>query len=160
MNKIKVLVYIVSITASLQVFSQIHLPQYEKPKGMIRGGEFEDLILPTPIINGLETNLWGADGVLPRDADNGLEDSIYSYWGGNIIKGDDGNYHAFVVITSYSIHYTKLYEKVHSSTFSKDGPWGADPIPEKNRSSTNFLRPIKIDGKEYLLMLGTSYNFV
>jgi len=71
-------------------------PPYIRPEGMIRGGEFDDLILPAPIISGLESNVWGAYSVIPRDADNGLEDATYSYWGGNIIKGDDGKYHAFI----------------------------------------------------------------
>ena len=40
--------------------------------------------------------LWGAKEVVPRFIDNGIEDRIRSYWGGNILKGEDGKYHLFV----------------------------------------------------------------
>ena len=33
--------------------------------------------------------------MLPRYVDNGIEDGIWSYWGGNIRKGEDGKYHLF-----------------------------------------------------------------
>ncbi|MDR1881083.1 MAG: glycoside hydrolase family protein, partial [Tannerellaceae bacterium] len=39
---------------------------------------------------------WGAENVIPRFVDNGIEDSNYSYWGGNILRGNDGQYHLFV----------------------------------------------------------------
>ena len=41
---------------------------------------------------------WGADNVLPRDPDNGLEDPTikqWCYWDGQIIKAPDGKYHMF-----------------------------------------------------------------
>ncbi|MDZ8120028.1 hypothetical protein [Pontiella agarivorans] len=63
----------------------------------VRGGQFKDLILPAPIIDGLESEgLWGCDNVLPRDKDNGIEDNQWCYWGGNPIKGNDGKYHLAV----------------------------------------------------------------
>lgn len=34
--------------------------------------------------------------MVPRYVDNGIEDRIWSYWGGNIKKGEDGKYHLFV----------------------------------------------------------------
>lgn len=46
--------------------------------------------------NVLSSDTWGADCVLPRYVDNGIEDGIWSYWGGNIRKGEDGKYHLFV----------------------------------------------------------------
>lgn len=39
---------------------------------------------------------WGADSVRPRLVDNGIEDRTHTYWGGNIIRGNDGLYHLFV----------------------------------------------------------------
>lgn len=45
--------------------------------------------------NVLSSDTWGADCVLPRYVDNGIEDGIWSYWGGNIRKGEDGKYHLF-----------------------------------------------------------------
>ena len=57
-----------------------------------------DYFLPTPIHDRLETNVWGAATVGPRDAQNGLEDTTikqWCYWDGQIIKGPDGKYHIF-----------------------------------------------------------------
>ena len=60
----------------------------------VRGGQFKDLILPMPIIDGLESEgLWGGDNVLPRDKENGIEDNKWCYWGGNPVRGHDGKYH-------------------------------------------------------------------
>jgi hypothetical protein len=57
-----------------------------------------DYFLPTPIINNLTSNGWGASNVQPRDQDNGLEDKTmksWSYWDGRIVKAADGKYHMF-----------------------------------------------------------------
>lgn len=59
---------------------------------LIKGGQFIDRILPMEGKD-LRSDLWGAKEVLPRLADNGIEDSIYSYWGGNILQGPDGLYY-------------------------------------------------------------------
>ena len=64
---------------------------------MVKGASFSDLILPMPIYKNLTSETWGADGVLPRDIDNGIEDPDWSYWGGRPVKGKDGNYHMNVV---------------------------------------------------------------
>jgi hypothetical protein len=57
-----------------------------------------DYFLPTPIVSGLTTNVWGAPGVFPRDPGNGLEDHTmkqWCYWDGQIIKAPEGKYHMF-----------------------------------------------------------------
>ena len=54
--------------------------------------------LPMPIHGHLTTNAWGAPNVLPRDPQNGLEDSTmkkWCYWDGKIIQAPDGKYHLF-----------------------------------------------------------------
>src|ERR1035441_10897899 len=54
-----------------------------------------DYFLPTPIRGQLTTDVWGAPNVLPRDPQNGLEDSTmkqWCYWDGQIVKGPDGKY--------------------------------------------------------------------
>lgn len=62
--------------------------------GFIRGGQFKDLILPMPVVDGLDTvGLWGGDNVLPREKDNGIEGPDWCYWGGNPIRESDGKYH-------------------------------------------------------------------
>jgi hypothetical protein len=70
----------------------------ETPKewdDLVLGGQFMDLILPAPIFNKLRSETWGADGVVPRDIDNGIEDPAWSYWGGKPILAPDGRYYWF-----------------------------------------------------------------
>ncbi len=68
----------------------------EEWKDLVFGGRFMDLFLPIPTLGSLTDNTWGADCVIPRYVDNGIEDSEWSYWGGNVLLGDDNNYHLFV----------------------------------------------------------------
>lgn len=49
-----------------------------------------------PIIGELTSVTWGAKEVVPRYTDNGIEDNINSYWGGNAKLGDDGKFHLFL----------------------------------------------------------------
>ena len=44
----------------------------------------------------MESRVWGTDSVRPRLVDNGIEDAHLSYWGGNIVEGEDGLWHLFV----------------------------------------------------------------
>lgn len=70
-----------------------------RPKGwdnLVYGGRFMDRFLPMPELHKMTVNTWGAKGVIPRDTLNGIEDEAWSYWGGNIRKIEDGNYHLFV----------------------------------------------------------------
>ena len=62
------------------------------------GASFSDLLLPMPIYEKLRSDVWGAETVLPRDPDNGIEDGDWSYWGGKSVKDpSDGKYHLNVV---------------------------------------------------------------
>ena len=65
----------------------------DKPdKNFIPGGQFKDLVLPMPIHGQLEDkNIWGAENVIPRDIQNGIEDNGWSYWGGNPVREKTGN---------------------------------------------------------------------
>ncbi len=57
-----------------------------------------DYFLPMPIQGELSKSAWGASNVLPRDPQNGLEDTTikqWCYWDGKIIKGTDGKYNLF-----------------------------------------------------------------
>ncbi|EMI43375.1 putative secreted protein [Rhodopirellula sp. SWK7] len=63
----------------------------------VRGASFSDLILPMPVHTELRSDLWGAEEVLPRDPNNGIEDPQWSYWGGRPVRDDDGKYHMLVV---------------------------------------------------------------
>jgi hypothetical protein len=86
-----------SILFSTQLWAQI--TERERPKewdNLVEGGRFLDRFLPIPIIGELSDKTWGADDVVPRYVDNGIEEKEWSYWGGNILKGNDGIYHLFV----------------------------------------------------------------
>src|SRR3954447_9414022 len=69
--------------------------------GAISGAADKSLIdyfLPMPVQGKLTKEAWGADNVLPRDPQNGLEDATmkqWCYWDGQIIRGPAGKYHMF-----------------------------------------------------------------
>ncbi len=92
--KLKFLVIIWMVCQSS--FSQV--TERERPAEwdqLVDGGRFIDRFLP---MKGkvLSSDTWGAANTIPRYTDNGIEDRIWSYWGGNIKKGEDGKYHLFV----------------------------------------------------------------
>lgn len=62
---------------------------------LVEGGRFMDRFLPMPPGHSSK-DVWGAEGVVPRYVDNGIENDSVSFWGGNILRGDDGKYHLFV----------------------------------------------------------------
>ena len=62
---------------------------------LVEGARFMDRFLPMPA-GKLSSDVWGAKDVIPRYVDNGIEDDVRSYWGGNILKDDAGQYHLYV----------------------------------------------------------------
>ncbi|GAA4237996.1 hypothetical protein GCM10022291_26760 [Postechiella marina] len=95
------------------------------------GASFSDLILPMPIHNKLTSNVWGADGVLPRDAENGIEDPEWSYWGGRPVKDKDGKYH--MCVTRWPANATKGHWEWPFSTVAhvvSDKPTGPYLVKE------------------------------
>lgn len=71
-------------------------PNYEVPEGLVEGAQFQDRFLPVPIQSPLRSDVWGAEGVVPRDITNGMEHPDWSYWGGNMVTGTDGKEHLFL----------------------------------------------------------------
>lgn len=67
-------------------------PRPSEWDNLVEGARFIDRFLPMQGSD-LSSDTWGAQGVVPRLIDNGLENRIWSYWGGNILKGNDGKYH-------------------------------------------------------------------
>ena len=63
--------------------------------GLVEGGMFMHRFLPIPTNGKLTSDTWGAKATKPRYTDNGIEDKEWSYWGGNIVLGEDGKYHQF-----------------------------------------------------------------
>lgn len=80
---------------AFSAFGQITQRQTpEEWQQLCDGGRFIDRFLP---MQGSKTDSsWGADGVAGRYIDNGIEDRIWSFWGGNMLQGDDGQWHLFV----------------------------------------------------------------
>ena len=74
-----------------------HAPtDYRAPTNLVRGGAFIDRILPMPVgTNGLRSDVWGGDNVRPRNVDNGIEDSKWSYWCMSVHREPDGREHLF-----------------------------------------------------------------
>lgn len=82
----------VTISLPAQVTERERPAEWEQ---LVPGARFIDRFLPMQGEK-LSSDTWGAPGVLPRYTDNGIEDRIWSYWGGNIRKGEDGKYHLMV----------------------------------------------------------------
>lgn len=97
MNILKVLLLATAImTLANDVEAQV--TERERPaewSKLVEGGRFRDRFMPMKGSR-LSTACWGADGVRPRLVDNGIEDATWSYWGGNIMRADDGKFHLFV----------------------------------------------------------------
>ncbi|MDR2913928.1 MAG: glycoside hydrolase family protein [Tannerella sp.] len=98
MNKFIFRTKILAITLLISHFGFAQITERERPKEwdqLVEGARFIDRFLPMKG-NILSSDTWGANCVIPRYIDNGIEDRIWSYWGGNIKKGEDGKYHLFV----------------------------------------------------------------
>jgi hypothetical protein len=94
---ILILTLLTTYISTLDINAQIVERQRpEKWNDLVLGGRFMDRFLPMPIQRELTSDTWGADNVIPRYIDNGLEDNEWSYWGGNAKLGDDGKYHLYV----------------------------------------------------------------
>jgi len=92
----KLLISAATLILAFPVMSQVE--ERERPaewENLVKGGRFMDRFLPMKG-NLLTSDTWGVDGVVPRYVDNGIEDRIWSYWGGNIKKDGDGLYHLIV----------------------------------------------------------------
>lgn len=83
---------VVPQSASAQAVDRPRPQQWER---LVKGGRFMDRILPMP--DGRKAkHTWGTAEVAERFVDNGIEMPDTSFWGGNILKGDDGLYHMYV----------------------------------------------------------------
>ncbi|NDV60710.1 glycoside hydrolase family protein [Bacteroides sp. 519] len=83
---------LINISLSAQVTERERPQEWDQ---LVHGARFMDRFLPMEGKE-LSSDTWGVQDVVPRYIDNGIEDRIWSYWGGNIKKGDDGLFHMFV----------------------------------------------------------------
>ena len=92
----KLLTLIGASLLSVSLCAQI--TERERPaewKQLVKGGRFMDRFQPMP--EGVSAQgIWGADSVLNRYVDNGIELPGTSFWGGNILQSADGKYHLYV----------------------------------------------------------------
>jgi len=97
--RLRVLMGLLLVSCLFAADAKAQSVQRERPeawKGLVFGGRFMDRFLPMPARGRLTRETWGAENVVPRYVDNGIEDSEWSYWGGNAKLGDDGKYHLYV----------------------------------------------------------------
>ena len=93
-NKISIICCFLMICSLFQA----QITERKRPKewnNLILGGKYADRFETMPQ-GTLSNNTWGCQDVLPRYIDNGIEEPDISFWGGNILKGEDGLYHLFV----------------------------------------------------------------
>ncbi len=96
MKQFILVLFLIVFFNTLTLFSKHIKSTYKVPKGLVKGGAFIDLFLPIPIHEGLETDVWGATNVIPRDMHNGIEDHKWSYWGGNVLTDKNGIEHLYI----------------------------------------------------------------
>lgn len=89
---------IILILCTIASVTQAQIVERERPAewdSLVEGGRFMDRFLPMQGEK-LTSETWGAPGVRPRFTDNGIEHPDISFWGGNIMKDDNGEYHLYV----------------------------------------------------------------
>jgi hypothetical protein len=99
MDKNKKLIFTLLIVSALFFNANCQTTIRERPaewNSLVFGGRFMDRFLPMPNAGKLTSDTWGAENVIPRYIDNGIENRKYSFWGGNKVLGEDGRYHFFV----------------------------------------------------------------
>ena len=90
--------FVISCMLIAVLAMQAQVTERQRPEAwqhLIKGGRFADRFEAMPE-GKLGSGNWGCKDVQPRFVDNGIERADISFWGGNILKGDDGLYHLFV----------------------------------------------------------------
>ncbi|MEK7951067.1 alpha/beta hydrolase-fold protein [Luteolibacter soli] len=87
-----------------------------------------DYFKPMPVEGKLSSEAWGAQGVLPRDPQNGLEDTTmekWCYWDGAVIPGPDGKFHLFASRWDQSKGHNGWWQSsaVHAVSDKVTGPY-------------------------------------
>lgn len=141
--------------------AEAQITKRELPKGwdkLTYGGQFMDRFLPMPDLNGKTADTWGADAVVPRDLNNGIESDQWSYWGGNIRLMDDGKYHLFVCRwpeNSPKGHMEwRNSEVVHAVSDSSSGPFKVTQEIGKGHNPEWYITD---SGKYVIYVIGGYY---
>ncbi|MBP5791667.1 MAG: glycoside hydrolase family protein [Kiritimatiellae bacterium] len=163
---------IAAMSAFAAMAQIVERPRPEGWERLVTGGRFMDRFeKPQVIGNGWTDKCWGGDNVRPRDVRNGIEDSEYSYWGGNITNVGS-EYHLFVArwkeseprghmfwphsevahaVSSRPDGDFKVVEvlgKGHNPELfrCKDGSWAVYCIDDRKPYHAHFYRSTSING--------------
>ncbi|MDZ8117631.1 glycoside hydrolase family protein [Pontiella agarivorans] len=120
-----------------------------------------DFFLPMEPRNMVSEGIWGADPVLPRDIDNGLEDPTmknWCYWDGSIVKDDTGRYHMYASrwsqAYSHSVGWNKQSRGLHSVSDSLFGPYKdlGETWPHWNNGAGHNVVGLRMHDGRYALI--------
>lgn len=103
----------------------------EGPGRLDREYSFVDRIEQLPVIDGLTSDTWGTENVLPREVNIGIEDDEYNYWGGDVVTGGDGQYHLFVARWSKEHGHDGWRDESHVVRATADDPMGPFEVQEQ-----------------------------
>ena len=119
-----------------------------------------DYFLPMPVQGRLTRDIWGADNVLPRDPQNGLEDTTikqWCYWDGQIIKAPDGRYHMFASRWDQSRGHNGWFGSVavHAVSGNAIGPYrDTGPTwPENQSGKGHNVTALVLPDKRYAVVV-------
>ncbi|MGL1957766.1 MAG: glycoside hydrolase family protein [Colwellia sp.] len=120
--------------------------------------QMKDYFLPMSV-GSMSSDIWGANNVLPRNIDNGLESQkmqpAWSYWDGKIIKGSKGKYHLYASrwqgeLTHYD--WSKSIA-VHAVSETPEGPYlkTKQLFNDNNGFGHNITGGVHPDGSYYIV---------
>ena len=96
-NKYRILLS-AAVLASVSLAAKAQVEERPRPaewSNLVRGGRHMDRFETMPEGRVVRAQ-WGAEAVRHRLVDNGIERDDMSFWGGNILRGNDGLYHLYV----------------------------------------------------------------
>lgn len=92
MRHITLLLLLLPAVLMAQVEERQRPAEWEK---LVPGGRHIDRFETMPASR-IARASWGTEAVRERYVDNGIEQDGISFWGGNILRGEDGRYHLYV----------------------------------------------------------------
>ncbi len=127
-------------------------------ENLISGGRFMDRFLTIPVRGDLKSDVWGASQVIPRYVDNGIEDNEWSYWGGDIKKGNDGTYHLYVCRWAENSPKGHMQwrdsEVVHAVSKNSIGPFQVKSVIGPGHNPESFVLE---DGRKVIYVINSYY---